>query len=512
MIVALEITLRLSSRYPSLLRIAKPSSIGPQNAHQYSRSLREPVARLEPVGVHSEEKRLQIRVPKEFHPLREDEDDNDTHAALQREEPKRMARHQWERIKYRRQEEEGPPNPSLLTYAAKEQLLYLHRTDPETWTPHRLSTAFPLSVVDVRRVLRKHRKPRLIPPDPEEVAEQDRLVAERWKALKSGKGGDIVSQEQREAYAAGTLALASPSGVQPSFPGIPLPPQPIVLPPPPLGPVGRLLTTYLQREEAKKLSKMDKDNAQNSKLSQSNQLVSSSRQQGTVRMGNTEGRVGTAFTNVTSFTTAQASVARYSYEPNAPGFDRYISNNKPVSNYKGAEVVFDEDEEGEDEMDMRMRTSGRRVVPPGKVSHEVAKERLLARLDKPDKFGNESVMGEAYRKWFEESEAAAKPSITTRLQTIAAQKENKVARQVQPPKWKGGEQEEPIDSQVPRFRSLRRQFKDWKTPRREVRTLSHDEEANDIKIRKDDRPASTVYRKGNAFYDQNGAYLYSIPS
>ena len=479
-------------------------------------------------------KRPRVMVPKEFHPLREEDDNNDLGAAFRREKTERMPRHLWERIKFRRQQEEGPVTPTLLTWAAREQLLYLHRTDPNTWTAHRLSTAFPVSIVDIRRTLRKHRNPPITPASTEFIAEYDKQVAERWKALKSGRGGDIVTEEQREAYAAGTLVLGSPSGVQPSLPGHSLAPLVIVIPPPPLGPVGRLLTTYVQREEAKKLAKLNENVNQSDSPNRANQLTTVGKKKGTALMTNARvggtGRsvgavsgVGTSLTHGTVsngaevsgiFSTADSSGAQYDYEPQIPGVDRVYPDEgrRGESLYGGAEVVFEKDgEDGEDdEMDMRLRTSGERINPSGKVSHEVAKERLLARLDKPDQHGNKSTMGEAYRKWFTESEQAAKPGILTRLQTMASQKENEMTVARQPTMWKGTEEVTGSSSQVPRYKSLRRQMKDSRQER--VNVTQGQQEPDEITVGKDERPFSTVYRQGNSFYGQDGSFLYKLPS
>lgn len=38
-----------------------------------------------------------------------------------------------------------PKEENLLTWAMKEQLRYLHSSDPDMWTPEALSDAFPIS-------------------------------------------------------------------------------------------------------------------------------------------------------------------------------------------------------------------------------------------------------------------------------------------------------------------------------------------------------------------------------
>ena len=52
------------------------------------------------------------------------------------------------RHKYFKQYE--PVEENLLTWAMKEQLKYLHATDPDYWTPETLSVAFPISPLGVK--------------------------------------------------------------------------------------------------------------------------------------------------------------------------------------------------------------------------------------------------------------------------------------------------------------------------------------------------------------------------
>ncbi|XP_042876314.1 uncharacterized protein LOC122255981 [Penaeus japonicus] len=76
---------------------------------------------------------------------------------------------------------------NLLTWAMKEQLRYLHSTDPDTWTPEALSTAFPISPNGVTKLL----KAKWFPCNEAAIEKHDRRVLACWKKYTNGQLGSL---------------------------------------------------------------------------------------------------------------------------------------------------------------------------------------------------------------------------------------------------------------------------------------------------------------------------------
>lgn len=76
---------------------------------------------------------------------------------------------------------------NLLTWSMKEQLKYLHSSDPNQWTPEVLSKAFPISPQGVVRLLQSHWKPK----SDMERQKHDKAVVARWKKHMKGQLGSF---------------------------------------------------------------------------------------------------------------------------------------------------------------------------------------------------------------------------------------------------------------------------------------------------------------------------------
>nr|XP_031849242.1 uncharacterized protein LOC116434729 [Nomia melanderi]XP_031849244.1 uncharacterized protein LOC116434729 [Nomia melanderi]XP_031849245.1 uncharacterized protein LOC116434729 [Nomia melanderi] len=80
--------------------------------------------------------------------------------------------------KYFKEEE-----PRFLTFTEKDQIQKLHASNPEEWTPERLSESFPALPEAIRRVLRSKWTPKSV----DKIIKYDSVVIENWKNLKTGK-------------------------------------------------------------------------------------------------------------------------------------------------------------------------------------------------------------------------------------------------------------------------------------------------------------------------------------
>ncbi|XP_042229348.1 uncharacterized protein LOC121871221 [Homarus americanus] len=78
-----------------------------------------------------------------------------------------------------------PKEDNLLTWAMKEQLRYLHSTDPDMWTPDALAKAFPISPAGAQKLL----KVRWVMKNEAEIEKHDRAIAARWKKHTKGQLG-----------------------------------------------------------------------------------------------------------------------------------------------------------------------------------------------------------------------------------------------------------------------------------------------------------------------------------
>ncbi|KAL1432846.1 hypothetical protein MTO96_013045 [Rhipicephalus appendiculatus] len=96
-----------------------------------------------------------------------------------------------------------PPETNLLSWAAKEQIRYLHSLDPSEWTVEKIAQCFPVSVLGAKKLL----KSQFRIATAEQIAEHDRNVQLKWKALKTGKGGRKYFANHKEAQGDDTRAL-----------------------------------------------------------------------------------------------------------------------------------------------------------------------------------------------------------------------------------------------------------------------------------------------------------------
>lgn len=79
----------------------------------------------------------------------------------------------------------GPTEVNLLTWAMKEQLRYLHMTDPDYWTPEVLSQAFPVSPAGAKKLAKSKWAPR----NEAAIQRHDRAVMAHWKQHMKGQLG-----------------------------------------------------------------------------------------------------------------------------------------------------------------------------------------------------------------------------------------------------------------------------------------------------------------------------------
>lgn len=86
----------------------------------------------------------------------------------------------------------GLEEENLLTWSMKEQLKYLHSTDPDRWTPEVLSDSFPISPEGVARLLHS----RWVPKSEAERQRHDRAVVIRWKRHMRGQLGSFKILEK----------------------------------------------------------------------------------------------------------------------------------------------------------------------------------------------------------------------------------------------------------------------------------------------------------------------------
>ncbi|XP_050039991.1 uncharacterized protein [Dermacentor andersoni] len=94
-----------------------------------------------------------------------------------------------------------PPETNLLTWAAKQQIHYLHSLDPLEWTAERIAECFPVSVQGAKKLL----KSRFTTATDERIAEHDQHVQLKWKALKTGKADEKISPITKKLYLEGKL-------------------------------------------------------------------------------------------------------------------------------------------------------------------------------------------------------------------------------------------------------------------------------------------------------------------
>jgi hypothetical protein len=149
-------------------------------------------------------------------------------------------RQYYARQRFARKQE--PVAPVLVTWEARHQIKYLFQHDPIRWSPQILAQSFPISVKDAERLVHGNSQ---FKGNPQYIKRHDKAVQERWKALKSGRGGHIVTPEQRHLFKEGKLKEIQ-STLNGSFPIPEAPPAPFQLPPPPPGPFTNLIKSYIR--------------------------------------------------------------------------------------------------------------------------------------------------------------------------------------------------------------------------------------------------------------------------
>lgn len=77
--------------------------------------------------------------------------------------------------------------PQFLTWAEKEQIRYLNKTDPDEWTPARLAESFPA----VEEVIIKVLKAKWTPSSMERVKRHDEMVKRNWELFKANEMKDL---------------------------------------------------------------------------------------------------------------------------------------------------------------------------------------------------------------------------------------------------------------------------------------------------------------------------------
>ncbi|XP_044259266.1 required for respiratory growth protein 9, mitochondrial [Tribolium madens] len=77
--------------------------------------------------------------------------------------------------------------PNFLTWHDKEQIRFLHGTEPNEWTIERLSESFPA----LPEVIKKVVKSNWTKPSQDKIANHDSGVRNNWKLFKDGKMGDL---------------------------------------------------------------------------------------------------------------------------------------------------------------------------------------------------------------------------------------------------------------------------------------------------------------------------------
>ncbi|KAJ9576165.1 hypothetical protein L9F63_006987 [Diploptera punctata] len=74
-------------------------------------------------------------------------------------------------------------SPNLLTWAEKEQIHYLHSSDPEKWNINKLAESFPATEEIIKKILKSSWKPQ----DSTRIIKHDQMVQKNWQLLQSDK-------------------------------------------------------------------------------------------------------------------------------------------------------------------------------------------------------------------------------------------------------------------------------------------------------------------------------------
>lgn len=140
------------------------------------------------------DKEAEHLTPEEFEDLTNpDLGDFKGHAAnIEKDAAKFQNFIQQKTIKQKYFKQYEPREENLLTWAMKEQLKYLHATDPDEWTPEALSAAFPISAVGVEKLL----KAKWIPENEAAIERHDKAVLARWRMYTNGQLGSVRLLEE----------------------------------------------------------------------------------------------------------------------------------------------------------------------------------------------------------------------------------------------------------------------------------------------------------------------------
>lgn len=173
---------------------------------------RNPFKKVKPLAVESEEPDRSVRLERDALDTYDfDDADEDPEEVLEQVEhyydrhmeELRLERRSMRRAIVRRKyfKELYPPETNLLSWAAKQQIHYLHNLDPSEWTAERIAECFPVSVQGAKKLL----KSQFRTATAERIAEHDRHVQLKWKALKTGKGDEKISPTTKKLYMEGKL-------------------------------------------------------------------------------------------------------------------------------------------------------------------------------------------------------------------------------------------------------------------------------------------------------------------
>lgn len=171
---------------------------------------RNPFKKIKPLGIQLEQPEPPTNFPSaDAHKHDFDEDEELVEDVLEHPEvyydlhmeERRLERKKVRNAIIRRKYFKVQPETNLLTWAAKEQIHYLHNLDPTEWTAERIAECFPVSVQGAKKLL----KSRFTVASPQRIAEHDRGVALKWKALKTGRGDEQVSPVTKQLYLDGKL-------------------------------------------------------------------------------------------------------------------------------------------------------------------------------------------------------------------------------------------------------------------------------------------------------------------
>lgn len=194
----------------SVLRILNATVLPQLLRHKHYKT-RNPIKTVRPVAiVHNEEDsdilfRDVRRDVEEF----DDPDEDDPENVLERGEE--FYHHHVEELRERRRKARKSavhrkyfrtsPETNLLTWAAKQQIHYLHSLDPEEWDADKIAQCFPISVNGARKLL----KTQFLTATPERIEAHDRGVSLKWKALREGSLDVNISPVTRQLFFEGKL-------------------------------------------------------------------------------------------------------------------------------------------------------------------------------------------------------------------------------------------------------------------------------------------------------------------